>query len=117
MKFYLIKTLSVIFILSLLKTHAVIDPKHTIITDPSVTKRCDELTNKRKKKLDHKARLQALEQRAKRLLKKTPKKKQSVKKKVKHTLRNTIRELIVTRKKIRKLEEQIVRQGCPGINI
>ena len=93
------------------------NPKRSVITDPAITLRCKEITDKREQKLAHKLKLQALKTRSKRLLSIAPPNKKTIKKQLQQTYKKTIRELIVTKEKIHKLEEQIVRKGCPGINI
>ena len=87
-----------------------------IINDPSISRRCQSLLQKRQKKIDIKNRLQGLKLRNERLQKITPKNKVSVKTKLERNLGRIGRELRLVKLKITDLEETIVRQGCPGIS-
>jgi hypothetical protein len=87
----------------------------SVITDPSISKRCEALTLKRTKKIKHKQKLAGLVERNKRLQKITPKAKVTVKEKLTENLYKLNRELRLTRIRIDHLTEDIVRKGCPGI--
>ena len=86
-----------------------------IITDPAVSRRCKFLINQRNKKVNIQQRLNSLLQRNEKLLQRVKEQEKTVKTKLefsKTRIRNT---LSLTKLKIRKMEENIVRKGCPGI--
>lgn len=91
------------------------DYKRSVITDPSITRRCTSLTDKRVQKIDHKQNLQSLLSRNLKLQEFTPAQKKSIKRKLKSNESHLRHELELTGLKINRLEEDIVRQGCPGI--
>lgn len=91
------------------------DYKRTIIDDPSMSRRCEELLDKRREILAKKNRLLGLIERNQTLQKKTPDNKKSVKEKLEENLGLLKNELELTRVQIEIEEESIVRKGCPGI--
>ncbi|MGZ3790294.1 MAG: hypothetical protein ACXVLQ_17305 [Bacteriovorax sp.] len=91
------------------------DYKRTVITDPSISRRCELLTEKRQEKIANKQRILALIERNKHLQKITPENKVSVKHKLEVNLGHLEHELILTQNQIQYHEENIVRKGCPGI--
>lgn len=91
------------------------DYKRTVITDPSISRRCELLTEKRQEKISNKQRILALIERNKHLQKITPENKISIKKKLEINLGHLEHELILTQTQIQYQEESIVRKGCPGI--
>jgi hypothetical protein len=91
------------------------DYKRTVITDPSISRRCELLTEKRQEKIANKQRILALIERNKHLQKITPENKVTVKKKLEDNLGHLEHELILTQTQIQYQEENIVRKGCPGI--
>lgn len=91
------------------------DYKRTVITDPSVSRRCEILTEKRQEKIANKQRILALIERNKHLQKITPENKVSLKQKLEVNLGHLENELILTQTQIQYGEENIVRRGCPGI--
>ncbi len=86
-----------------------------VITDPGLTSRCEELTEKRNKKVAMKQRLAALLVRNERLQRITPPNKVSIKEKLKTHHGRLTRELDLAKLKITTMEENIIRKGCPGI--
>ncbi len=91
------------------------DFKRTVITDPSISRRCELLTEKRQEKISNKQRIIGLIERNKHLQKITPDNKISLKKKLETNLGHLEHELILTLTQIQYHEENIVRKGCPGI--
>lgn len=103
--------------LTLFSTSAIYaqDYKRTVVDDPSMSRRCEELLEKRREKLAKKSRLLGLIERNQTLQKKTPEAKKSVKEKLEENLGLLKNELELTRVQIEIEEESIVRKGCPGI--
>lgn len=93
------------------------DYKRTVITDPSISRRCELLTEKRTEKISNKQRILAMIERNKHLQKITPANKLTVKKKLEVNLGHLEHELILTQTQIQYTEENIVRKGCPGITL
>lgn len=91
--------------------------RETIITDPSITKKCEILITNRKKKVSHRQKLIALAKRNQKLQTQTPSEKESVRKKLIGNLQSIKREIILTNLKVRHVEEDIIRRGCPGIKL
>lgn len=91
------------------------DYRETIITDPSISRRCDDLTQKRSKKIKHKQRISALIQRNIKLQKIAPLNKRQVKRKLEVNFKRLKNEYRLTKNKITRIEEVVVRNGCPGI--
>ena len=93
------------------------DYKRTIITDPSISRRCELLSDKRTEKIANKQRILALIERNKHLQKIAPDNKITVKKKLETNLGHLEHELILTNTQIQYQEEILIRKGCPGINL
>ncbi len=86
-----------------------------VITDPAISKRCDDLAKKREQKLGHKQKLMALLKRNTHLQKIAPPNRHTVKLKLEINEGQLRQELDLTRLTIEQLEEGIIRKGCPGI--
>ncbi|WP_127714465.1 hypothetical protein [Halobacteriovorax sp. HLS] len=93
------------------------DYENTVITDPTISRRCEELLFKRNQKVSHKQKLMELITRNRRLLKYVPKEKESVKIKLVDNYSKLKNELRLSLIKITHLEESIVRTGCPGLTL
>jgi len=93
------------------------DYENTVVTDPSISRRCEELLNKRNQKVSHKQKLIELITRNRRLLKYVPKEKKSVKTKLIDNYGKLKNELRLSLIKINHYEESIVRTGCPGLTL
>ena len=91
--------------------------KRTVITDPSISRRCELLTESRKEKIANKQRILAMIQRNKHLQKITPDNKTTLKKKLETNLGHLEHELTLTLTQIQFHEENIVRKGCPGVTL
>ena len=88
-----------------------------IIKDPTISKRCKSLIYERNEKILTKQKINSLLQRNSKLIKKAHKRKESAIRRLeitKSTLNNNLR---LTRYRIKAMEENIVRKGCPGISI
>jgi hypothetical protein len=88
----------------------------SILEDPMVSFRCKELVKERNAKVTIKQRLTALIERTKKLIKKTPQHKKTVLSQLKGNKKKleTRRNDSIVR--LKQMEEQIIRSGCPGIN-
>ena len=93
------------------------DFKRTVITDPSISRRCDLLSENRKTKISHKQRIMAMIERNKHLQKLTPENKVTLKRKLEVNLGHLEHELTLVQTQIQFQEENIVRKGCPGITL
>lgn len=93
------------------------DYKRTVITDPSISRKCQLLTETRKEKIGNKQRILAMIERNKRLQKITPENKVSIKSKLEINLGHLEHELSLTLTQIQYQEENIVRKGCPGVTL
>lgn len=93
------------------------DYKRTVITDPSISRRCDILTEARKEKIANKQRILAMIERNKHLQEITPDNKVTLKKKLEINLGHLEHELTLTLTQIQHQEENIVRKGCPGVTL
>lgn len=93
------------------------DYKRTVINDPSISRRCELLSEKRIEKIANKQRILAMIERNKHLQNITPDNKVTVKKKLEVNLGHLEHELVLTLNQIQYQEENIVRKGCPGISL
>lgn len=93
------------------------DYRRTVINDPSISRRCELLTESRKEKIAHKQRILGLIERNRHLQEITPENKKTVKKKLEVNLGHLEHELTLTQTQIQYQEENIVRKGCPGISL
>lgn len=114
-----ILTVLVIYIAGLLngKAYAVDDLRKTIITDPSISRRCDALMKQRNLKVEHKQKIMDLIQRNKQLISITPPERKTVVEKLRKNFKGLSRELRHTLNQIQHREESIIRKGCPGITL
>jgi hypothetical protein len=93
------------------------DFKKSVITDPSISRRCESLMEKRNKKIKHKQKISALLSRNLQVQKVVPPRKKTLRSKLQKNQGSLKRELHLTLSKITRLEENIVRRGCPGITL
>jgi hypothetical protein len=91
------------------------DYTRTVITDPSISRRCDALLEQRNLKVGHKQHLAALIVRAEKLLKVAPPERSTVVKRLRRTKQHLEQEMELTLSKLQFQEENIIRKGCPGI--
>lgn len=116
------KTLSIIhtilfFNLLILANSYAQDFKRSVITDPSISRRCESLMEKRNKKIKHKQKISALINRNIQLQRVVPAHKKTLKNNLIENKSALQRELHLTLSIITRLEENIVRRGCPGITL
>jgi len=90
---------------------------YTVITDPGISKRCEELQSNRLEKLKLKRQIKALISRTDRLKKDTPPQKKTVLAKLSYLLSRLKYEQRFNLSKIEKAEEAIIRRGCPNANL
>lgn len=88
-----------------------------IITDPALSYRCKSLLNERNEKVKTKQKLKSILQRNNKLLKQTPNNKKSLIAKLTISKNEITNFLSLTELKIQSMEENIIRKGCPGINL
>jgi hypothetical protein len=91
------------------------DYKRTVINDPSISRRCELLSEERKEKIANKQRVAGLIERNKHLQQITPENKITVKRKLESNLGHLEHELVLIKTQIQYQEENLVRKGCPGI--
>jgi hypothetical protein len=91
--------------------------QEAIVTDPSISRRCENLVDSRKKKIKHRQRLTYLNERNKKLQKITPTVKKSIRTKLIENQASIAKELRLTNLRIQDIEESIIRRGCPGISL
>lgn len=111
------KTLFLIILVSYPLLPRAEDFRGTVITDPSIARRCEILTETRNQKLINKQRILSLIERNKYLQKVTPENKVTLKRKLELNLGHLEHELTLTQTQIQFHEENIVRKGCPGISL
>lgn len=86
------------------------------ITDrPALSLRCRELHNERNAKIKVQQKLNALLQRNSQLIKKSPKARETLHATLKSNSIRIENELYLTNLQVEKMEENIIRSGCPGI--
>lgn len=107
----------IVFVGLVSKIQAVEDYKRTVITDPSISRRCELLTETRKEKIANKQRILAMIERNKHLQKITPENKVTLKRKLEVNLGHLEHELTLILTQIQYQEENIVRKGCPGVTL
>jgi hypothetical protein len=93
------------------------DYRSTVVTDPSISRRCGALMGKRNQKIDHKQKLKTLVIRNQKIQKIVPNEKRSIKQSLQKNLRHLEHELKLTLVQIQNQEENIIRKGCPGITL
>ena len=88
-----------------------------VITDPAVSKRCKALITERNQKIENKQKLTSLLRRNTKLLNKVKVNQKLVTKKLEITKISLQNNLRLTKFRIKSMEENIVRKGCPGISL
>ncbi|MFZ4712093.1 MAG: hypothetical protein ACOYL6_00140 [Bacteriovoracaceae bacterium] len=89
----------------------------TLLLDPALSRRCRELLIDRNDKVALKRKIVTLIKRNEDILKHAAKNKELGISRLKRTLSVLGQERIVTELKIGSMEENIVKQGCPGISL
>lgn len=93
------------------------DFKRKIITDPALSRRCEQLIQEREDKVQHKQKVMELISRNRLLFFETPKHRISVLEKLRINYGKLRRELRLALIKINRQEEHLVRRGCPGVKL
>lgn len=106
-----------LFILITLSSLSYSQEIRDIITDPAVSKRCKYLIDRRNDKIQIQQRLNSLLQRSEKLLKRVKPQEKSIKTNLEFAKTRIENTLSLTKLKVRKMEENIVRKGCPGISL
>ncbi len=88
---------------------------NSVITDPSLSRRCEALLAELDKKRAHKQKLTELLVRNERMQRVTPAAKKQLKRNLELNHRKIDRELDLARMKIQRQEETLIRGGCPGV--
>lgn len=88
-----------------------------LIRDPALSARCKGLLKDREAKLEVRQKLDALLRRNQILLKKTPQSSETLRTKIEISNQQVNNYLRLTRLRLRNMEENIVRKGCPGISL
>jgi hypothetical protein len=86
-----------------------------IITDPKVSLRCKEMLKNRNEKIQLKQKLKGLIKRTNRIIKRNNKARLSALQSIRRTNRKVKQEHYLTVLRIKSLEENIIRKGCPGL--
>lgn len=93
------------------------DFKRKIITDPAISRRCEQLIQDRETKIKHKQKIMELISRNRLLYLETPKHRLSVLEQLRLNYGKLRRELRLSLIKINRQEEHLVRRGCPGVKL
>lgn len=88
-----------------------------ILKDPAISSRCKALIKERNEKVIIKQKLFSLIKRNKKLLKRAPENKKSAILQLEVNARQLQNRLRLTKFRIQSMEENIVRQGCPGMTL
>lgn len=91
------------------------DIMQDVTSRPALSLRCKELHNERNAKVKVQQKLNALLQRNKQLIKKSPQAKKTLHATLESNAVRIENELYLTNLQIEKMEENIIRSGCPGI--
>lgn len=94
-----------------------LDNIRDVIKDPAVSKRCKALISERNQKIETKQKLTSLLRRNKKLLANVKSNQKLVGKKLEITKISLENNLRLTKFRIKSMEENIVRKGCPGISL
>lgn len=88
-----------------------------VITDPAISRRCQKLLEDRNHKVELRQKLATLLARNERLAKITPPEKKSISRELKANHLGVSKELRLVNLRIQRYEEDIIRKGCPGIQL
>ena len=87
------------------------------IEDPSVSRRCKKLLERRNELVTVRKKLNGFLTRSERLENITPENKKTIKSKLKMTKHNIKKELHLANLRIQSMEEDLVLKGCPGVRL
>lgn len=88
-----------------------------VITDPTVSFRCKHLIEERNEKISIQQRLNSLAQRNIQMLKQVPENKKQALMQLRMTKTQLNNEIRLSNLKVRAMEENIIRKGCPGMKL
>lgn len=88
-----------------------------VITDPSISRRCENLLTQRNEKVTLRQKLSTLLARNERLTKITPVEKKSINRELTSNRLSITKELRLVNLRIQRYEEELIRKGCPGIQL
>lgn len=94
-----------------------VDGVRDIIRDPSVSRRCRALIQARNEKMRSHQKLNALLNRSKKLQKRVKSNQITAKSRIEITKTEISNNIRLTKFRIKTMEENIVRKGCPGISL
>lgn len=89
----------------------------SIITDPALSRRCKEMLIDRNNKVTLKQKIVTLIKRSEVLIEKSEKTKVTALAKLNRSLNKLKQEHSITELQIQTMEENIIKQGCPGITL
>ena len=110
----MLKKISLIFILFLCYSA---QANEAILLDPALSRRCKDLLVERNSKVALKRKIVTLMKRNEEILKHAAKNKELGIARLKRTLNVLKQERHITEERITSMEENIVKQGCPGITL
>ncbi|MCK5072594.1 MAG: hypothetical protein KAQ98_04150 [Bacteriovoracaceae bacterium] len=93
------------------------DWRSSVISDPGISTKCKRLIFERNEKIKFKQKISALIIRNSELQREVPPNKISVKKKLVDNLKKLRREQKLVILKLRTMTENIIKKGCPGIEL
>jgi len=88
-----------------------------VITDPAISRRCQNLLEQRNEKVSLRQKLSTLLARNERLSKITPPEKKSIARELNANMLGINKELRLVNLRIQRYEEDLIRKGCPGIQL
>ena len=110
-------SLIIIFILIASSFHVFGNEIRDIINDPAISRRCKALLSERTEKIKIQQRLNSLVLRNQKLQKMSKSQQKSVNSRLELNLVQLKNNLRLTRMRLKSMEENIVRKGCPGISL
>lgn len=106
--------LLIAFVIVLAPTQAV-NRTQNVITNPSISRRCDALIEKRQESISFKQKTYALLERNRKAMRSAPLTRKTIRKKLAKNYKNLNKRLELILYQIEQQEEQIIRKGCPSI--
>lgn len=88
-----------------------------IIRDPTISRRCKSLIEARNEKVKVHQRLNSLLKRSEKLSRRVKPKQKTVRQRLDLNLNEIQNNIRLSRLRIKTMEENIVRRGCPGISL
>lgn len=88
-----------------------------ILTDPALSRRCKDLLYDRNQKVALKQKIVSLIKRNEDILKRAPQNRTTALGRLKKSLNKLNQEKTITELEVQSMEENIIKQGCPGITL